>query len=35
MLVILRKETNLIPTFGKQYEDYRHRTGARLPRARP
>lgn len=34
LVVIPREEANLIQTFGKQYEEYRDRTGALLPRLR-
>ena len=34
LVVIPREEANLIQTFGKQYEEYRERTGALLPRLR-
>lgn len=34
-LVIPREEANLIKVFGKDYEDYRRRTGALVPRVRP
>jgi protein-S-isoprenylcysteine O-methyltransferase Ste14 len=34
-VVIPREEANLIKVFGKQYEEYRHRTGALLPRLWP
>ncbi len=35
LLVIPREEANLIKVFGKEYEDYRHRTGALVPRVWP
>lgn len=34
-VVIPREEANLIKAFGNQYEDYKARTGALLPRLRP
>jgi len=33
-IVIPREEANLIKVFGEQYEDYRRRTGALIPRIR-
>ncbi|MFA5787578.1 MAG: isoprenylcysteine carboxylmethyltransferase family protein [Actinomycetota bacterium] len=35
LFVIPREEENLIKVFGKEYEEYRHRTGALVPRLRP
>ncbi len=35
LIVIPREEANLIKVFGKEYEDYRHRTGALVPRLGP
>jgi len=35
LLVIPREEANLIKVFGKGYEEYKHRTGALVPRVWP
>ncbi len=35
LVVIPKEESHLLAAFGKQYEDYRARTGALLPRLRP